>query len=315
MKAIAWASRATFLLAYTLVVVTLLLWLLFPAAFLRQWTPRYFQAAFPGYSLEMEELALRFPGQLELGGLELAAVRGRNGGRELLVVEQLLLRPLPGESLRARGPVLQLAGRLAGGELEARLQGGELLGQYRLEGHFSALELGGVKLLEQTLGRELRGRLGGVFSLVLNRGSEEEEALQTMDLELELVDGVVGLKQPIFGHTLLPITSLAARIEGKGRTFQLSQGVVESSLFAAEFRGRLQLQQPLGESLLSIRGTLQPRPEFLKNIEDRQTAEGLRRRLAKGPLSFTISGSLQSPGIVFSGLAELMELLQPEGGG
>ena len=83
---------------------------------------------------------------------------------------------------------------------------------------------------------------------------------------------------------------------------EIKQGSVESKRLQADFSGRLNLAVSWADTAVNLTGTLRPRPEFFATFANGQAVEVLRRSMRDGALSFTVSGPLTEPGILFADL-------------
>ena len=114
-KACAWLLARIGELLYTLVVLVVCLWLLFPAATARDLLVRAAGAAVPQLRWQVRTMAVEMPGVLRLSGVEGWAP---GGGEPLVRIDSLTLRPDLGILVGQRRLQAAWRAELAGGTVQ-----------------------------------------------------------------------------------------------------------------------------------------------------------------------------------------------------
>ncbi|MCW5198408.1 hypothetical protein VU06_01510, partial [Desulfobulbus sp. F3] len=129
--------------------------------------------------------------------------------------------------------------------------------------------------------------------------------------------GTVSLQAPVLGMKQLAFDTLRCTVKRHADTMQIEGGRLESKMLEAEFSGDLSLTEPAAASAVRLKGGLNPRPEFLASLGGGPVvANLLKSRLQGGSkLPFTVTGTLNEPGIVFTGLPTEFTRLLNNGSG
>jgi type II secretion system protein N len=307
-KACAWLLARIGELFYTLVVLVVCLWLLFPAATARDLLVRAVGAAVPQLQWQVRTMAVELPGVLRLGGVE---GRGPGGDGEPLVrIDSLTLRPDLAALLGQRRLQAAWRAEMAGGTVQGLVQLSRSAAELRVEGTMQGVRLDDVAVVEQRLQRRMQGTAAADFTATIRR---RPLALTALDATARLEEGRIDLRRPVLGHGSVPLARAAATLRLEGERLVLTDGAVESNLFTGTFAGDLRLHPDPGASLITLAGSLSPRSEFFSAAGgDSAGLQAIRSRLRDRPLPFRVSGALQDPGVHFEEFSLLFDALSKE---
>ncbi len=289
-------------LGYTLAVLVALLWFLFPAASVRAWLETQLDGLNPALTWTIQDLRFTVP-----VGLVATDIRISDGDQTtpLLRVDRLTVRLDPAVLLANKKEIplsysLQtLGGTVKGKVLVARAGGGT-----RCSGTMQNLQIGRMKGVWREIGRTAAGNLSGRFTW---KGAWRQPALGALQGDFVMTAGDIGLQQPILSLDRLKFSRMSARVSLKKRVVTFADGKVESRLFSAGYKGTVTLLPYFQESGINMRGFLAPRPELLSRLHNDVAVSLIREQLQDGKLSFTVSGTLLEPGILFHGISGVID--------
>ncbi|MGR0480029.1 MAG: type II secretion system protein GspN [Candidatus Electronema sp. V4] len=286
-------------LLYAVAALLFMLWLQFPAAAVKAKAESELNRLAPGLRWQIGSVGLALPADLRFSQI---TISGEEKSGQPLIIESLSLRP-DFAAWRKNGSWSAFWRlRLLGGSGDGRLGLNKARSGLDYSGELRAvsLEHPGLKPLLEDFGRTLSGSFSASFS-----GSQDVRLGLFAELkgEVRIEKGAVSLQEPVLGMEQLAFDQLRGKIKSQGGTLLLQDGKLESKLLAADFSGDLRLTQPAASSPVRLKGGLNPRPELLASLGGGPIAASLlKSRLQNGKLPFTITGPLNAPGIVFSGL-------------
>ncbi len=294
-------------LLYTLILIVALLWIFFSKETANRLVVRYLNSTYPQLHWQVQSLALQLPEGLILGGLE--GYETQDLQKSLMRVDSLTLRPniagtLKTGKLHATFNILLAKGAISGTLLLDGAKAGS-----SINGTVQGVQLAELSLVKRHLQRDFQGTVSATFG-----GALQPSVVENTDFEANIMvdNGRFELKHPVLEHTVLPFSHVTVIVRGRGTTLQLEQGSVESKLFNGQFAGAIKLTQDPAASLLDISGTLQPRPEFFKGVNNAAVLQIFRAQLKNKPLSFKVSGDLRNPGIHFEEFSKFFQALEKE---
>lgn len=306
-KVCIWLGGRIGYLLYTLIVLAVFLWLLFPAASLHRLIVRALNNISPDVTWQMDSADLRMPGHLVLETI--AGYDADEAQQPLVQIDALWLKPDMGASLRTGKTQADYHLRLAGGTVTGTLileDGGAV----QLAGTLGNVQLGEIEALVRSLQRAMEGALSGSFSArVRTQGLMNIEEMRGT---LRLETGRMALNRPILKHQWLPFDRIEMELMTREDTIRIEGGKVDSEFFSGQFAGETKVRRPLEESQLDIRGTLQPRPGFFSKVDNAVLLEAIRNRLRDRELPFLLSGEAGDPSIHFHEFSMLFEALEQE---
>lgn len=299
-----WGKSIVLYALFTAGVTVLLLWLLFPRDFLRQWIPAYLSASLPQVTGKVGALELSMPCKLVLTDLEFHSF---STDQQLLRIERVDIQPDVSSLMK-----LELAVHFT-----ARLYEGRVSGRVRFDsqdkrfsmvsGEMTATDLADVSFLRKTLDREVSGLASGQYSARINL---EDKTVEGAQIDLEVKQGTVGLKEALLGHRELPFSRTFCQLSLRGALVEIENGVVESELLQGTFSGKIEPAAAFANALVNVTGSLRPRPEFFVHVQDQALLQTLRGRLNNEGVIFTVSGTVASPGLEMGELAPLLQAWQ-----
>ena len=199
---------------------------------------------------------------------------------------------------------LFIPGWVLGGTVKGDVSLNKEHGSIKGSGTISNSKVGGLDGIWQLLDRTVTGNLSGSFSYDGKWQGLLSGELQT-DLVLEA--GSVELQQPVFGLESLEFNRLSTTLLLKDRVATFEKGKVDSNLFAAEFSGTVTLADDLSGNSLDMNGAFEPRPELLGSLKDPTVVQLIKGQLSENKLMFTLSDTLQMPGITFQGVSGVID--------
>jgi type II secretion system protein N len=301
-----WLGGRIGYLLYTLLLLALFLWLLFPEAAVQRLSVRALNTLSPDMTWQMGSAALQQPGTLVF-----AVITGydSNEARQPLVqIDAFHLQPKPGISLRTGDPQAAYHLQLAGGTVSGTLIV-EKDGWLRLTGTIEKVQIARIKVWEPSLQRTVEGELFGSFAGRVRVHGLELEGMQGI---VRLENGQIELKRAILKHQWLPFDRIVMELEPHGDSIRIKSGEINSAFFSGQFSGETRIRHPLEQSQLDLRGTLQPRPGFFSRVNNAVMLEAVRNRLGDRELPFLVSGEAGEPSIHFHEFSMLFEALEQE---
>lgn len=305
MKALGKVLRFLFMALAGGILVSALLfffaWLLFPRDFVRDVPEKALNRALPQFQWQVGAVHYHRPLALRLERVE-ARPSGRSTGATdkaaVLFIDSLTLRPDLFLYLRERQWRGSFIAELAGGTLQGQgtMQTVNEQQELAVSASMETLNLATLGSLSQMLERQVQGRLSGTIDTRLALKNAMPTDLQA---SLRIADGTIPLRNPVLGHEQLPFAHLSVLIAQEGRNLMLKNGKLDSPLGLGEFTGQVVPARSMAESLVSVQGTLQARPELFQHVRDQQDLQALRLQAAQGLLVVMLSGTLHDPALAF----------------
>lgn len=288
--------------AYTLVILVVLLWVLFPTESFRVWLEAKLDEQGSSVAWEIGDLSIGWP--LSIVGMDIKAVK-KDGNEPFVIVDELKVRPdvLGIRGLSSDWPLTYRA-KVLGGIVKGDVSLNKELGSIKCSGTISNSQVEGLDGIWQLLDRKVTGNLSGSFSYDAKWQGLLSGNLQT---DLVLVDGSLELLQPVFGLESLDFNRLSTTLLLKDRVATFEKGKVDSNLFAADFSGTVTLADELLGSGLDMNGAFEPRPELLGSLKDATVVKLIKGQLRDNKLMFTLSDTLKMPGITFQGMSGVID--------
>lgn len=291
-------------LLYTLLMVGLALWLLFPRALVQRAVAGYANRLTPQLQWRVAAVKLRLPLVLVLE--QVVASRPANPQQTVVRIDGLEIRPDLLKSLYQRA--LWMEYRLHMATAVAEGQGGRQGEQWLVSGRLRGLDLAEVPALGDWLGRRVRG-----VATLTYEGCGRLHAAPRLQWKARCtVDhGQLFLQRPVLNHSEVPFVQADMLLHGEGWQIRIDQGSLDSPLGKGWFKGAVNLVGAEA-SQLDLRGGLEPEEPFFAGLANTVALQALRAELRDKPLSVRISGPLQHPGIHFGDVAMQMYALEKE---
>jgi len=287
--------------AYTVAVLALLLWYLFPAESVRTWLEAELERQSESLGWEIGSLRLALPFSAVASDVKILD-RGRR--ETLLLVDELRVMPDASAASRlAQEWPLSYQARMLGGTVRGDMILPRKSKTVTCTGEITMVQVGGLEGLWLQLGRKGSGTLAGSFTY---EGQWPVSLSGKMRADLSLANGSLELKQPVFGQNTLAFNQAKASLSLTDRVVTLDNGKVDSNLFGADFNGTVALADTLLGSGLNIQGSFEPRPELLGNLEG-AVVELIKGQLQDSRLTFSITDTLLEPGLLFQGISGVID--------
>ena len=300
-----WLGGGIGYLLYTLALLLLLLWLLFPEETFRRLLVQSLNTACPQLRWQVRSMTLQIPEGITLRVIEGYDVWDKE--KPLVRVDSLSLRPDLAGTVQSRHLQAKYRLTLANGAIAGVVRMDGWNQKLRVDGSVQGLQLAKCPILARQLERDVRGTLSATFDGRVHSGNISE-----MDATLSVDQGVLGLRQPILNHAILPFSRASIVLRSRGETMQIEQGVVNSELFNGQFSGEIKVTRDSTARQLDIRGTMLPRPAFFTGVNNASLLKVIRTQLKDRSVPFRISGDLYNPGIHFEDFSLLFESLEKE---
>lgn len=160
------------------------------------------------------------------------------------------------------------------------------------------IHLGDYVYLANLMGRSVRGTLGGTISyrgqykLILNGSGEAN---------LSLADGRVELAQPFLTLEAIDFDAMEINMVLDKQSIKVARLEFKGPQLQGTLSGTISLKREFAESILDLRGTIQPFAALFTRPADAQdTVAFLRERLDEGTFTFMIQGTMGNPEIKFT---------------
>lgn len=286
---------------YCLAALIFFLWLFFPATYLEQWPERYITARFPTLALTLEGLDYHFPGTLACHHL---ALYDRQSGAALLELNQVNLVLHLSQIFGSIRGSAEYSADLYTGKIYGHLTKDE--GVVQADARLEGLAVEYMDGLVLALNRKIEGTASGQMAIRLDAAMEK---LLSLTGSLRVDQGRVEVQGVLLRHTPLQFDELQCMVQGKDDRFHIEAGYLRSGTFDADFTGEVQLAQSIGQTGLSLKGTLVPKEQFFAAMNNPSLKKILHDRIQKEPLHFYLSGSASKPHISLDAYALLSDKL------
>lgn len=292
---------------YTFVALALVLWLLFPQEKVQRLVVQGLNASFPALVWQVQSLGIGLTDGVQVRSIE--GFEPGNTAKPLVRIDSLQFTPDLRESLKQRKLAGQYEAHAAKGTVAGALHYQHDTKAMALTGTIQGLQLSDIELLGRRLQRNVQGTVAGTFEASVQM---TERHLTGLDAQLKAENGRVDLKQPVLGNAFIPYQQATVAIHVKDGKVSLEKGSVESKLLTGTYAGEIRLRPELVASTVSLKGSINPRPEFFKGVGNAAVIQNIRQQLKGQPLTFQMSGTLQTPSIYFDDYAMLFETLSKE---
>lgn len=297
-------------LLYTAGVFVVLLWILFPADSALAWLQGKLRHAYPSLSWDFSGVEKNFPLKLRLSAIRVYEKSDREN--PLFQIDEVYVSPMMEKltGLKKQVPVrflLEIFDGTVSGELLVPGNGETV----QCSGEMQGIQLGKFEEIWKKTNRSGSGKMTGTFQYA---GTWHDPLQGSLQASVQVSDGAISLQQPIFGMEQVAFESTATDLALSNRTVTLDNGVMDSHLFTATYKGNMTLADNLYTSGITLQGFMEPRPELLGGLQNPTAASLIKSQLQDDRLSFTISGTLLEPGILFKGASGIIDGVI-EGGG
>jgi type II secretion system protein N len=278
---------------YAVLLITVLLYVRFPAERFRQFCENSLQSQLTSWNAKIENVSFQPPTALVFNNVILTG--SYDGLPSQLVFDRVMVKVNPG-----RLSVLDIEADLFRGRLTAALALDRRERSFRLE----EIRLTGLALAEalQSLGMVER-ELAGNYDFTGDYQADWDTPLVGRGQgRVEVSVGKMGLVAPLLSLAVIDINSLTAAIEFHGGEVELADGQLRGRELRADFSGTVLLASSLPRSQLRLKGLLQPEETFLQaNPREQMLVQRLRQRYNASGVPFQVGGTLTGPTFRFGG--------------
>lgn len=155
---------------------------------------------------------------------------------------------------------------------------------------FKNIDLAEYGFLKSNFPHSFMGRLSGDIEYSNNSAGGNGKG------DLRLSDGQLRFQAPIFGISAVDLQNIDLQLELRPGEVRIVKGQLSGSEVNATMSGSILLQENVSNSVLNLKGTLEPLAEFYKNYpEIRELLKSMRKRVKRGQYFFVITGTVNKP--------------------
>ncbi|MGW8194164.1 MAG: type II secretion system protein GspN [Desulforhopalus sp.] len=285
--------RFLFYLLYGVALTAVLLYVRFPTEKFRQYCEKRFEKFLPGTVCTIDRVVYRFPLSAVMRHVH---IRTEDEDKQAdLNINQFVVTARPPRFFSR----YSLASDLLAGNFSAKLNLDKLNNGFQLNDiDIHGLDVGAMVDSLGIIDREMSG-------LAEFSGNYEADSEQPFNGNgkgtVKVVDGSVGLLQPILGLTAIEFESVVMGVSQEKGIINLAEARVQGKDIAADFTGQIRVESPLVNSNLLLSGQLEPQEPFLRNNpREQQVVQRLLQRYNMQVLPFKVGGTLSRPLFRFS---------------
>jgi len=295
---------------YTIGVVVILLWLLFPVDSALVWLQGKLDAVNPALTWNIRNIKKSFPLRILLSDISVREKADKE--KSLFHIDTIRLAPdIEGLMKETKRIPLLYDLNMLNGAVKGKFSLAAKGSMVECTGRLQDLEIGQYEEFWKETDRTGSGKLSGTFQY---SGAWRKLLDGDLQADLKLDDGKFSLQQQIFGLNSLDFNAMTTGLSLRNRIASLTNGTVDSRLFNATFEGTLRLTGNLYTSIINLQGQMEPRPEMLGGLKNPTAVSFIRNQLQNNRLSFTISGTFVEPGIQFKGSSGIIDgMIEGEG--
>ncbi len=243
---------------YCIAVTGFFLYVLFPTDAAMRYISGYLGKHYPDYAVTVGTIKPVFPPGFRLNSVSIA-VRGETW----VDLEQLHIRPRYMSVLSPRKTV-RFTGKAYSGKFWGSIDFQKASSVYQVT---AAAELKGIRLEEneylQTLsGRKIGGRLDSTIDYSGDNGKEVN-----LNVNLYVVDGEVGLTNPVFSINNLEFEKIDAELVVDKRSLKLKRCDIAGDQIDGDVTGVVLFRQPFERSRLEFKGNVTPHHLLMASLE------------------------------------------------
>ncbi|MBW1889087.1 MAG: type II secretion system protein GspN [Deltaproteobacteria bacterium] len=234
---------------YVLGITVLFLYVLFPSDAAKEYISGYLGKQYPGYTVTMETVKPVFPLGLKFDSVSIA-YRGDTWAD----LEHLRVRPRY-LSIFGSEKTIRFTGRAYGGKVSGTIDLQPAQPSYRVK---ASAELTGIRLedhnyLQTFFGRKIAGVLHSTIGY-----SSEKAAAGRLNVSMQVVDGEVGLTNPVLNISNVDFERVDAELIVDKRSLKLKRCEITGSQVDGSVSGVILFRKPIGRSRLEFKGTVLP---------------------------------------------------------
>lgn len=293
-------------LLYVVGILILLLWLLFPQETMRRSFEEGLGRLWPAMHWRIGAMAMAMPPSLVLSDVQGQDRTSEN--KPLVRCDRVTVHPQLLGSLKAQRLQADYRVEIGKGSISGRLWIGFGGGDLHVEGTAQRLNLVDIPWIHHQSGRALHGLVSGRFTGMVSK----DDRGPSLEADIRVENGRVGLKHSILSHSELPISMASVTLQSRGAIMHMDKGKVESELLDGSFSGTITLNPDPMFSQIDLQGNVQPKKKFFRAVSNTLAYEAFRLQLKENTLPFTITGTLVEPGIHYGEYTILFQKLEKE---
>ncbi len=267
------------------VVTGLVLYMRFPERAVRQYLESWAGKLVSPYRLKIGAVTPAFP-----PGLVLRKIALEQGQQPQYGLERLKITPAyasffnPGRNLVLTTPAYD--GRIT---CRVNLSQGKLATQVIAQAALVNVDLEKIAWLKKIIRRNISGRLSGqVFW-------DTAKTAAPVRARLQVSGGRVDLRVPVFSLKSFTFNLVETDLTLTRQQANIQQCLLRGEQLTGNLSGSINLQTPLGESLLSLAGVFKMQPDFAAHLQKNLPAGFLDRKEAAAGYPIRFSGTLDKP--------------------
>ena len=225
-------------------------------------------------------------------GIVLDGIQVNLAGKPALQIEQITLSPDYLATVTGT-PSILFKGALQSGSAAGSIQFAEEWRLPVIRSRFKAIDLEQLPLIAAVVPkRPVTGRISADCQIVL-----QPNASASAEVNAAITDATVGLLLPIGNIRSMAFDAIDLKATAKNDRVTISSCAWSSPLITGRLSGTISLTAPLGESTISLNGSIMPQQRLILELGEPLAARlfpGHRRR--KNGYQITFTGTLEKPG-------------------
>ncbi len=273
-------------LIYITAVTAIFLYYLFPSDTVKEYISFNLKNANPDFAISIDTIRPVFPPAIRLRAVSFYYAKGALFDAEQVTVAPKLL------SLFRQKKIFSFKGSLNEGNFEGNIEisKNKPVPQTKIDARLSGIRISDIPGIQNMSDRKLSGRLDGKI-VYENKGTTG-----TANAELTISDGIVELLTPIFTLESITFRSLEADVTINKQKLRINKCTIKGQQMDGNILGSVRLKDPLGTSILNLRGTIKPQRAFLADLRKSFPVNLLPKKLlAKNGFPITLKGTIEKP--------------------
>ncbi len=276
---------------YTLMMIMLFLYLLFPVQQFKSFSTDLINRLFPGHVTTADSWHYQFPLTLVVTNLQLQAKKQViEADKANIILQQTTITP----SLSSRGTAFRLNITAYGGTHQATLE----FDRRRKIVSLPTIEIEELDLAKLSwLQNQARRDISGILTATGSYAGKEGRGLSggTGQGKVQLTNGTIKLLYPILSLETIDVENGDTIIELQDQKLLLTEGQFSGEELEGTFTGQVGLRgASMADMQLDLSGTLMPLPPLLKKAQQAQTLL-IQLQHNQSSLPFQLRGTIGQP--------------------
>ena len=272
--------------AYFIGVTVFFLYYLFPSDAVKNYVAYRISQTIPGINVTIDRVSPALPPGIKLHDIGIA-----HDGRTLIDIDNV--RVIPGlMSVFSSKKTARFKGRLNEGNLNGWAEADNSEARYteKIEGTLSGVQVQEIPALRHATAHKISGSLDGDFKIAGTGPS------RSMTGKLNLSNSRIDFDQPLFDQSSLGFKNIDADLVLSKGTLFIKSCRARGNLLDADISGSIALNRGGRGRTLNLKGSVTPHHGLLARLENSIPGALLQqKRAGKTAISFTISGTVESP--------------------